>query len=351
MSTPLAVRVRVALGADRSAAPYSWEWTDATQWVLIRDNIGISVGRPDDQSNVTPSTCRLTVDNTDGRWVARNPAGPWYGRIRRGTPLQVVVDSATTVAADTFSRAVVAGWGSADTGGAWTNFGNGATVAADFDVTGSAATHEVTAAATYRSSHLAAVSARDVDQTVTVTCAAPTGGPLEPANLLFRRTSATDYYLARVTVAVGGAVTASLHQDTTTVGGSTLATAVVTGLTHAAATPLKVRAQLIGTGFRMRVWQGATEPTRWHVEYLGADVSTAGAVGIRTGRDVGNTNAAMPTATYDNYTATVAYPNRFDGYLDELPLRWDKSGNHAFVPAAASGCCAAWSRGSGSTPR
>lgn len=80
--TPLPVTVELQLGGT---------WTDITSKVYVRDPITIKRGRSDPSRDVDPSTCQLTVDNRDGRFSPRNPAGAYYGLIGRNTPLRVKV--------------------------------------------------------------------------------------------------------------------------------------------------------------------------------------------------------------------------------------------------------------------
>ncbi|GLZ62883.1 hypothetical protein [Micromonospora sp. NBRC 107095] len=86
---PLPIRVRIALGADLTAAPSSWTWTDITDYA--RKKIAITRGKPDEASQAPPMSCRLRVNNAGGRFVARNPLGEWYPLLRRNTPLRVEV--------------------------------------------------------------------------------------------------------------------------------------------------------------------------------------------------------------------------------------------------------------------
>lgn len=87
--TQLGVVVELALGADLTAAPSTWAWTDVTAFVFVREGITITRGRADGARETTASTCQFTVDNRDGRWCAYNPAGAWFGQISRGTPVRV----------------------------------------------------------------------------------------------------------------------------------------------------------------------------------------------------------------------------------------------------------------------
>ena len=60
-------------------------WADVTPYVYARDAVTIVRGRADEESAVNAGSCRFTVDNRDGRWSTRNPAGAWYGTLGRNT--------------------------------------------------------------------------------------------------------------------------------------------------------------------------------------------------------------------------------------------------------------------------
>jgi len=337
---PLAIAVEVALDADLTKHPGAWAWTDATALGLVRarDKVVITQGRQDTYSQVPPSQCRLTVDNTGGRWVARNPTGPWYGLIRRNTPIRVLVEDWDTEVSDAFGRTVTDGWGAADTGQAWSNAGFGGTVAnSDFAVASGVGTHSVPVAAAYRRTYLADVETVDQDVTVSVTCPQATGANLEPANIYLRATSSSVNYLCRVQVTTGNAVQVVIIRNDAS-GATTLVSATtVSGLTHSAGTALKVRAMCNGTTVRMRVWQGTVEPEAWHAEVVDtAPLDAPGWVSVRSGVASGNTNTKPVVFSYDNFSVTRP-PARFEGFIDELPVRWDPSGADRYVPITASG--------------
>jgi hypothetical protein len=69
-------------------------WTPAD--VRQSGAITITRGRSDEASNTEPSHCSLTLDNRTGKYSARNPAGPYYGKIGRNTPLRVRYPSSDT---------------------------------------------------------------------------------------------------------------------------------------------------------------------------------------------------------------------------------------------------------------
>ena len=69
-------------------------WVNITSYVMVRDNggnIGIARGRRDEGSTTDHATCRLLLNNRDGRWSPRNPTGPYYGSIGRNQPVRISV--------------------------------------------------------------------------------------------------------------------------------------------------------------------------------------------------------------------------------------------------------------------
>lgn len=70
-------------------------WTDVTGYVYGRDPVSISRGQSAEADSADPSTLGLTVNNRDARFSPRAPAGAWYGRIGRNTPIRVAVDRGT----------------------------------------------------------------------------------------------------------------------------------------------------------------------------------------------------------------------------------------------------------------
>ncbi len=62
---------------------------EITQWVRLESGITITAGRADEKSQASPSSCRLVVDNRDGRFSPYNVSGAWYGQIKRGLTLTV----------------------------------------------------------------------------------------------------------------------------------------------------------------------------------------------------------------------------------------------------------------------
>lgn len=90
MSLRFTVEVSLALGADITADPATWVWTDITSKCLVREG-GVSIrrGRPDWQTSATPATCEVLVNNSDGRFSRLNPSGTYFGQLTKNTPLRV----------------------------------------------------------------------------------------------------------------------------------------------------------------------------------------------------------------------------------------------------------------------
>lgn len=93
-TTPLTVKVELALGADLTADPTTWTWTDITAYVRYNPSIRIQRGSQDEKAT-SPGQVNLTLDNTSGRFTPRHPSSPYYPYVRRNTPLKVSVDPGT----------------------------------------------------------------------------------------------------------------------------------------------------------------------------------------------------------------------------------------------------------------
>lgn len=70
-------------------------WVDITDYVRATESHGIRItfGVQGETGTADPSECSLTVNNADGRFSPRNAEGPYYGLLKRNTPLRVTVGS------------------------------------------------------------------------------------------------------------------------------------------------------------------------------------------------------------------------------------------------------------------
>jgi len=321
------------------------QWTEITGDVRQNQGIEITYGRRSGSSSMPgPATCRMVLDNASGNYSSRNPLGTYYGTLGRNTPIRV----SRRLASDTYTRTVSGGWGTspaAPVAYAWTTVdGSGGVVqASDWAVTGTQATHSIPTTAAYRISTLLDINQVDVDLAVTFTLPAAdiTGGAVEPANFVFRRTAATTYFMLRLTVKTDETVTFKVIRvvagvETTMAEGSTdeWTSAVV----HSGQA-IRVRFQAENWTCRAKAWNASSaEPLDWEMyapmDYNAAAIPVAGAVGIRTGVASGNTNASPFVVSYDNFELRSP---RFAGEVSEWPPRWDVSGNDATVPIEAAG--------------
>lgn len=288
-------------------------WQDVSADVRQEPGISITHGRKDEAPRTAPARCTFTLDDGpdhgDGNYHPNNPAGDYYGILGRNTPVRVALRLGT----DDFTRTAASDWGTSAELGAWSSFQSAGTVA--HDVTGGVGRHSITSTSAFIADYVDDVSVRNVDVTASVLVtgvADVTGGSIEPANLLVRGQSTTDYYMLRVTVSTAEVVTVSIMQGSSTV----LAGAVtVSGLTYSGQT-LRARFQADDATLRGKVWAAsAAEPQDWHVDYTAEDPLGAGWVGVRSGVSSGNSNTKPIRFLYDDVDVTLP---RFYGEVAKL---------------------------------
>ncbi|PXY20875.1 hypothetical protein [Prauserella muralis] len=68
---------------------YDNAWNDIVGDVNVGDGLRITRGRDDYESEMPPSRCSLTLDNSEGKYSPKNPLSPLYGKLARNTPLRV----------------------------------------------------------------------------------------------------------------------------------------------------------------------------------------------------------------------------------------------------------------------
>lgn len=314
-------------------------WTDISTDVQVRtsNNITITRGLPNESTSIVASQCtfmlknRLHAGESGLRYSPNDPMGPFYGSIGRNTPVRVSINAES----DTFSRTVSNGWGTSDSGDAWTVLSGSASA---FGVGSGVGTQKLSAANTFVATTTNAYFG-DVDVAVTVavlTGTTITGAPIQPANILLRGTGST-YYMCQCTIQTSGAVQVQWLDST----GVALGSAVTATVTHSA-TSLRVRAQAEGQTLRAKVWDPAgAEPPGWLTVVNYQDVTptelvldAAGWVGIRSGAATGNTNAYPLTFSYDNLVIRVP---RYAGQLASLVPTADVSAVDKYANVTVAG--------------
>lgn len=302
--------LEAAYGADPNGDPNDYEFTDISSRLVRSADVQIRTGRSPGAQSANAGSCSFAIDNDDGDWTPLNPFSTLHPHVRLGLPMRLRY----RVARATFGTAVANGWGSTDDDYGWTLFGAGGTVAAsNWNVAAGVGTHLVPVANASRASYLADVAVPDVEVLVTVSLAFTnvTGGNVEPANILLRGTSLSSFYTARVEITTAEAVQVKLYDPAS----SLLASATVAGLSHTSSQALRVRAQIVGNFFAIKVWAAAgSEPAGWHATATDDAVPVAGWVGISSGLASGNSNFPV-TFSYDDVQVTVG---RASGFVASL---------------------------------
>ncbi|MER6515206.1 hypothetical protein ABT158_51035, partial [Nonomuraea sp. NPDC001636] len=208
---------------------------------------------------------------------------------------RMTVTGITQGAADAFGRTVASGWGSADTGGAWTSTGGSA---ADYSVGSGVGSHVLASVNVARQSTLTAPSP-DFDLYATVAASAVATGASIFGGLTARGSGANDLYYARVEFTTSGTVILAIRERAAGVE-STVAT-FTTPYTYTAGQSFRLRFQAKGSTLQARVWPLTSgEPTAWQVSGTDTTLTAAGAVGCRSSSATGNTNASL-AVRYDNF--------------------------------------------------
>lgn len=323
----LPVVVEIAPGAAAAADPGTWTWTDvSTRW-LLNEKITITEGRGDWGTRVDTGTCRITFRN-NGDFSQFNPAGQWYGLLGRDTPLRVRLRRGV----DAFARTVSAGWGTADSGQAW-SIGTGS--AADISVSGGVARHAHTAVGQLRRTKLAA-TLTDCEQLFDVSTSALLTGAALVSGGTFRETAGGDYYWLRVEFNAGG--TTMMLKITKVVGGVYTDLGVLNplpGMVYAANTPVRVRASVAGEKLAIKAWAASgTEPSGWQLTVSDESLTAPGAPGVQSWLVSGNTNTLPVVASFDTYYLHV---DLWGGYVPAWVPSWDQSGKYRTVQVTARG--------------
>ncbi len=248
---------------DGTIAGYAWDFGDG----------GSSTAASPSHSYAAAGTytVRLTVTDNGGA---------------TGTVTHTVSPTAAVgspFAADAFSRTVAGGFGTADTGGAWT-----VAPAGQFSVNGGVGAIALTTAGAGTNAYLGGATATSADVSVTLALdKRPTASAY--LDVVGRRVATNREYAGLLTLTAGGGVQANVRKlDGSGTAVSLATTVTVPGLSYTAGTQLNARLQVQGTSpttLRLKVWaNGAAEPAAWTVTATdsSAALQVAGSVGLRS---------------------------------------------------------------------
>jgi hypothetical protein len=272
------------------ASPFTVGYLDsADARIDIDSQLLTAIGTADTSIDVTPAPGETDLWTTDSAEV------PWD--IRMGGEVMRVT-AVTPKVLDTFTRVTASGWGSADTGQAWTTTGGSAS---DFSTSGTQGLHSLGTVNVSRYSVAASLADADLRAEVQ-TAALATGGP-QYAHVVARYLDVNNAYAARLSFNIDQTITLTIQKR---VGGAqTDITSTTMPFTHAAATPYAIRFQIAGSTLRAKAWPLTdVEVPIWYLTTVDTALSAAGAVGVRSVLDTANTNALPLVVTYDNVQVT-----------------------------------------------
>ncbi|MCX4703858.1 carbohydrate binding domain-containing protein [Streptomyces sp. NBC_01373] len=198
---------------------------------------------------------------------------------------------------DTFTRTSASGWGTSDSGLAWSSVGGGA--ATDYTTSGTYGAHVLATVDVSRRTGITAPSA-DFDIYCDVTTSAAATGSSLFGGITARMQDADNMYLCRLEWTTASAIILSVRKRAA--GVDTQLGTYTTVFPHVAGTFVRVRFQGTGTSLKAKIWRLTDqEPSVWQIEATDSAHSAAQQIGTRSIRATGNTNAASVEIRYDNY--------------------------------------------------
>lgn len=87
--------VEMAFGADLTADPDTWTWTDVTSYFLWEPGVSTTIGRPPESTRITPATMTGVIRNDQangGDWTVGNALSPRWPDVRENTPVRDRLD-------------------------------------------------------------------------------------------------------------------------------------------------------------------------------------------------------------------------------------------------------------------
>lgn len=317
-----------AFNADLTADPSAWVWTPLTvahpslpaQTIsrLTNDPITIKRGTAVGASSAQTTSATLKMFNHDGALTPQRVASPYWPYVDAGTPIRLRMRTRTTpYVTDTFTRTVSNGWGTTDTGG-YTWVGG---TPSQYNTTGSTATITFTSKADSAKAIRIPLLQYDTEFLFDTACNVVATGTANLIGPTVRDDSGTGQYVwPAIELSLSGTVIASIRQLTPgNPSTTTLAQAVVAGLTYSAGTMLRCRTQVVGDQVRMRIWLAAgAEPAVWHAQARTTLTGTGTALGFRTVVFAANTNTLPVVFTVDNVTISQPPMERLQGYIADV---------------------------------
>lgn len=330
-SSPFTVVVRIYPGGDPQDASTWSNGRDISAYVRYPGSdggqpISYTAGRGDEAARVDASRMDLSLDNRDGRFTPRNPYGPYFGQLKRGTPITLSMSNGE----DAFTRTVASGLGTNPAGQAWTAGSSWSVAATEARNAGAANTismAKLNGADLLNGEGRFTVSANQVS----------TGGTWQ-TGVIVRSVSSTGGVSLQVDFNLSGALGISIKRQVPGSGTINVLAENAAFLTYAANDKFRARWQLDGATLRLKVWKPANpvtpdadEPAAWSLSATLADVYGSG-IGLWSLRGA-STNTGMYVA-FDDWTSEAT---EFVGTVAQWPADWDQSGNNSWAAISAAG--------------
>lgn len=283
-------------------------------------------------------------------WVERKgPNGPWRmvrglveatiggtGAVTSVKDSEFLVGAVNTYRAGTtqtvvdgFGRSVTGGWGTPDSGAAWSLADAAATVSSGAGRLQHSAANtnyiQLTAGTNYADARF--------ETSVTLSAGSVTGASAQ-TDVLVRRVDANNFYRVRLDWATTGVLTLSLAA--VNAGSATTLYTVALGFTHAgSATNVRMIVECEGTTLRAKVYSLAgAPPASWTYEGTVPALNriAAGQWGVRSTRLTSNTNVNLQTV-WDNvwFDAGVPYFTDTETITMDVDRFWLKSIQRSFL--------------------
>lgn len=300
------------------------QWVDTTSRVRKEPAIAIERGRANEQSKVGPSRAPMVINNRDGLFSPRNPTGTYYGQIGRNTPVRIAIPEVT----DSFARTASSGWGTSDSGHAWTVVGT----ASDYNAGSGVGTISLGSVGTARSAYLAGVSRKDTTIAARFSPGVVATGAAVDMAIIARRVDADNHYFGIARFGTDGTVTAMIAKRVA--GTNTLLALSGDSFAYTASTDVGVEFVLIGSYLSLRVCDLATPTNASTVTDTDTTFTAAGTVGVRAILNTSNSNTTPVVVEVDNFRVDDV---RFSGEVPAWPQRWDTTGSDVWAPIDAAG--------------
>lgn len=253
-------------------------------------------------SSATTATV-LTTGEMRWVWTAQFP-GEFPFNVRAGGEVWTVSAINPSIA-DTFTRTIATGWGNADTGQTWSSTGG---VASDHYTQGSEGVHKMTATSS-SVRDLITASGTDHDVRMSVSTSATATGADQYVAAVARAVDENNLYMAQLQFSTAAVVTLTLRKRVAGVETILGTWSGGVGAAHTAFGKFYIRLQVRGSLLRCRAWAAATAETGlWQIIATDTSLTTGTAVGARSVRAAGNTNANL-LANWDDFE--LLNPQRF----------------------------------------